>query len=538
MTDNLTGRWDFEDNALDTAPNGTAANNGALVNGPTYSTDCKVGTKSMSFSSASSQSMQVADQDDLNATDKLTICLWIKPASWPANACVFQKGLGTRQFHLQYDNSATLNFRMQWWSAPGISPLPATGTWCHIACTYDGAQIRIYKDGVEKGSVNDANALFHEAVGLGIGARPNNSDLPYNGLIDDVRIYKGKALTAEEIGTVMSVAGVAAPVFTPAEGTYDAALSVTISTATAGANIRYTLDGTDPAINGTEYTGPVSISETTTLRAIAVKENKVNSYLTSGVYVIQPPVATIAGFVVTDQTSGSSLVTNAATVDVAITVDIPEGVTVTGYVINETGVEPTGGWADTAPTTYTIEASSGATVTLYAWIKDSNNQVASKSATIYYNTATPAITAGPTVTDNGDGIATATWTTDIPALGSVNYGPVKVSGATPNIVAETAIGTSHGVVLTGIVAGTNYKIVLVNSEIASPAFYWPDKWPVPGDASQDCRVNILDLIFIRNKLNQAVGTGDNWKADVNEDARINILDLILVRNRLNTQCPQ
>ena len=34
-----------------------------------------------------------------------------------------------------------------------------------------------------------------------------------------------------------------------------------------------------------------------------------------------------------------------------------------------------------------------------------------------------------------------------------------------------------------------------------------------------------------------VGAGDNWKADVNNDTRINILDLIFVRNKLNTQCP-
>jgi len=50
-------------------------------------------------------------------------------------------------------------------------------------------------------------------------------------------------------------------------------------------------------------------------------------------------------------------------------------------------------------------------------------------------------------------------------------------------------------------------------------------------------VNILDLIFIRNKLNQDPATGDNWKADVNKDTRVNILDLIYVRNKLNTQCP-
>jgi len=61
--------------------------------------------------------------------------------------------------------------------------------------------------------------------------------------------------------------------------------------------------------------------------------------------------------------------------------------------------------------------------------------------------------------------------------------------------------------------------------------------PILGDANADCRVNILDLIFIRNKLNQAVGTGDNWQADVNCDGRINILDLIFVRGKLNTSCP-
>jgi len=59
-----------------------------------------------------------------------------------------------------------------------------------------------------------------------------------------------------------------------------------------------------------------------------------------------------------------------------------------------------------------------------------------------------------------------------------------------------------------------------------------------GDANADCVVNILDLIFVRNRLNQDVETGDNWMADVNSDGKINILDLIYVRNRLNTRCPE
>jgi len=57
--------------------------------------------------------------------------------------------------------------------------------------------------------------------------------------------------------------------------------------------------------------------------------------------------------------------------------------------------------------------------------------------------------------------------------------------------------------------------------------------PWDGDANGDCKVNVLDLVLVRNCLNQDVGTGDNAKADVNRDGRINIQDLIYVRNRLN-----
>lgn len=76
-----------------------------------------------------------------------------------------------------------------------------------------------------------------------------------------------------------------------------------------------------------------------------------------------------------------------------------------------------------------------------------------------------------------------------------------MSGATPNVAAENAVRLTHNATLTGIAAETNYKIVLVNNEVQSGPYYWPSKWPIPGDVSMDCRVNILDLIAVRNKLN-------------------------------------
>ena len=88
-----------------------------------------------------------------------------------------------------------------------------------------------------------------------------------------------------------------------------------------------------------------------------------------------------------------------------------------------------------------------------------------------------------------------------------------------------------------------YKHLALVWEAAGPAMVQLElfgaavaKWQIEGDANMDCQVNILDLIFVRNRLNQDATSADNWLADVNEDENINILDMIYVRNRLNTFC--
>ena len=60
--------------------------------------------------------------------------------------------------------------------------------------------------------------------------------------------------------------------FEPNRGFYDTPVQVAITTATEGATIRYTLDGSTPtASSGTVYTAPITVSQTTTLRAAAFK---------------------------------------------------------------------------------------------------------------------------------------------------------------------------------------------------------------------------------------------------------------------------
>ncbi|HTB80693.1 MAG TPA: chitobiase/beta-hexosaminidase C-terminal domain-containing protein [Opitutaceae bacterium] len=80
----------------------------------------------------------------------------------------------------------------------------------------------------------------------------------------------------------------AAPTFSPASGTPP--LSVTITSATSGASIRYTTDGSTPSETaGTIYSGPVSISATTTLKAIAYEAGFTDSTVTSATYTATPP---------------------------------------------------------------------------------------------------------------------------------------------------------------------------------------------------------------------------------------------------------
>ena len=70
-------------------------------------------------------------------------------------------------------------------------------------------------------------------------------------------------------------------------GTLPAGTNVTLSTSTVGADIYYTTDGTDPTVEtGQLYVAPIAINETTTIKAIAVKEGLSNSVVSQYNYTV------------------------------------------------------------------------------------------------------------------------------------------------------------------------------------------------------------------------------------------------------------
>jgi hypothetical protein len=86
----------------------------------------------------------------------------------------------------------------------------------------------------------------------------------------------------------------AQPTFSPPAGTYTSGQSVAISTTTPGASINYTTDSSPPTeTHGTPYTVPVSISTTTTLKAMAFESGYTDSTVASGIYTISAPIPTM-----------------------------------------------------------------------------------------------------------------------------------------------------------------------------------------------------------------------------------------------------
>ncbi len=104
-------------------------------------------------------------------------------------------------------------------------------------------------------------------------------------------------------GTLNSGANAAGSVlateFSPERGFYPDAtvltlpFDVTIGSGTPGATIYYTTDGSEPSeANGTLYTGPIAVSGTSTLRAVAAKEGFAPSEIGTHTYIVVDDVIT------------------------------------------------------------------------------------------------------------------------------------------------------------------------------------------------------------------------------------------------------
>jgi hypothetical protein len=169
--------------------------------------------------------------------------------------------------------------------------------------------------------------------------------------------------TITHVTIVYSPPPAAAPTFSPVAGTYTAAQPVTLSSTTASPSFVYTTDGSTPkesggvVKNGTLYSGPISVSTTTTLKAIAFATGSGDSPVSSATYTINIPVAAAPTFspVASTYTAAQSVTLSSTTAGASFVY------TTDGSPPTESGGAPTNGTLNTGtaisiPSTTTLKA--------------------------------------------------------------------------------------------------------------------------------------------------------------------------------------
>ena len=128
------------------------------------------------------------------------------------------------------------------------------------------------------------------------GSTPTTSSTVYSApftltasaTVNAIAVATGYANSAVGSATYTITPIVATPTFSLAGGSYTGTQSVTLSCATAGAKILYTVNGGAAQI----YSGPITVSVTSTILARGVETGYVTSALASATYTITPIVAT------------------------------------------------------------------------------------------------------------------------------------------------------------------------------------------------------------------------------------------------------
>ena len=180
------------------ADSGIWGNHATCTSCPTLAT----GVFGQALDFGSGNSLSAPTTDIFNVAPNMTLMAWISPDTVPASGTAQIMAYGNDTAVLQINNgdlvySMTLDGTVQEVRASGVL---TTGTFQHIAGTYDGATLRLYHDGLLVGETDVAGAI-DDSVGLII----SDSSDSFDGQIDEAAVYNRTLLELEIFKLAQSV---------------------------------------------------------------------------------------------------------------------------------------------------------------------------------------------------------------------------------------------------------------------------------------------------------------------------------------------
>jgi hypothetical protein len=201
--------------ALDEGSGATAADtsgnsNTLTLNGATWNATGKYG-KALSFNGTSGYA-STPDSPALDIVSAGTLEAWVKINALNQWHGIIAKANTSSDAARNYAMEITNTNQVACFLGNGSAATPlmtsttalATGAFYHIACTWDGANLKVYVNGVMERSVAQSLTPAANTDSLMIGQYGGGADFA-NATIDEIRIYS-KALSAAEISSDMSTA--------------------------------------------------------------------------------------------------------------------------------------------------------------------------------------------------------------------------------------------------------------------------------------------------------------------------------------------
>jgi hypothetical protein len=214
LLDNLVGYWRLDDGTGSTvAYDSSGRGNDGVLHSLAASTAWVAGRSLGALEIGHGGWVQVARSESIDdITDQITISVWvnlegtISSSDMWATALSRQTGTGTHQHYhvsLYMDGRPSLFFETVGGYAILHAPSAAPkDTWTHVAGVYDGAELRLYVNGVEAASQSLSGAFSQDMTPVILGGNGNDaSGVPtelFPGRIDELMLY-ARALSAAEI---------------------------------------------------------------------------------------------------------------------------------------------------------------------------------------------------------------------------------------------------------------------------------------------------------------------------------------------------